>query len=195
MDKLSLRREMKEKLSLIDKTNFNHMSLRLSTNLIQLLSNLGVIQEKKWIGAFAPIEKEPFWYLRLSEKELKQLAYPAYAVADKDDDNKMIFKMTRMSDLVIRKDFGVEILGPSDLAIKVTPDVVLVPSLAMSEDGSRLGRGKGFYDRYLSDYRGVKIGICFSMQLQTEVPTEEHDVKLDFIVTEEKIINCKTLPF
>ena len=92
--------------------------------------------------------------------------------------------------LVIKKDFGFKILGPSLKSIEVTPEVILVPGLAFSEKGERLGRGKGFYDKYLSQYRGIKIGICFSEQLIENLPSEKHDETLDYIVTDERIINC-----
>ena len=143
------------------------------------------------IGAFAPIEKEPLWYLDLMEMIDHQTAFPA--ILETIAENKgMTFKMARMVDLVVQKDFGVEISGPKDTAQIVSPNVILVPGLAMNKYGERLGRGRGFYDRFLKDCNAIKIGICFSLQLLSEeLPTEEHDEKLDFIVTEEKIINCK----
>ena len=183
---------MKEKLSLLSEVEFNHMSLRLSQNLKSLLCDLGFIHdiqasEKMIIGAFAPIEREPLWFLDLEKVIDQQIAFPAIA-----ENLQMTFKMAGMIDLVIKKDFGVEILGPKDSALVVSPNVVLIPGLAMKNNGERLGRGRGFYDRFLKDCKAIKIGVCFSQQLiSEELPTEEHDEKLDFIVTEEKIINCK----
>ena len=187
MSKEILRKLAKAKLSLIDETRFTEKSSLISKNLIQLMRSHNVIQDKKCIGAFAPIAKEPLWYKNLPIDIEDNTAYPAYG----ENSQAMTFKMARRCDLVIRKDFGFEILGPSTEAFEVIPDVILIPGLAFSEKGERLGRGKGFYDKYLSHYHGIKIGICFSEQLENEIPIEKHDIGLDYIVTDEKIINCK----
>lgn len=182
-----LRKETKEKLSSLDEKSFTEMSSLVSKNLNQLLHSLNVIQDKKSIGAFAPIAKEPLWYLDLVFEIEKLTAYPACG----PDNDVMTFKMARMSDLVAKKDFGFEILGPPLKSLEVVPQVVLVPGLVFTERGERLGRGKGYYDKYLNPYRGIKIGICFSIQLEDYLPIEKHDVHLDYIVADKKIINCK----
>jgi 5-formyltetrahydrofolate cyclo-ligase len=68
-------------------------------------------------------------------------------------------------------------------------DLILVPGVAFSKDRHRLGRGGGFFDRLLSD-RGknaFKLAICFSFQVVDSIPTEEHDVKVDAVVTEQGV--------
>lgn len=63
-------------------------------------------------------------------------------------------------------------------------DGFLVPGLAFSKKGERVGRGKGFYDRTLSKVSGLKVGVCYSHQLFTELPTEGHDVRMDVVVSD-----------
>ena len=63
-------------------------------------------------------------------------------------------------------------------------DLFIVPGVAFDRKGNRLGRGKGFYDRYLADVTKTMIGICFDFQLIDFVPAEEHDIKMDMIITE-----------
>lgn len=59
-------------------------------------------------------------------------------------------------------------------------DVALIPGMAFDKHGNRLGRGKGYYDRFLSQAPSVyKIGVCFPFQRVDEVPTEENDVRMD----------------
>ena len=67
-------------------------------------------------------------------------------------------------------------------------DLAIVPGLAFDKNGCRLGRGKGFYDRFLSAFPGLKCGLCWDFQLVEEVPHEAFDVKMDMIVTERKVI-------
>ena len=62
-------------------------------------------------------------------------------------------------------------------------DFVIVPGLAFGMDCHRLGRGRGFYDRWLTELSGQKIGVGFDHQLIEHVPREEHDVQLDGVIT------------
>jgi 5-formyltetrahydrofolate cyclo-ligase len=67
-----------------------------------------------------------------------------------------------------------------------TVDVVLVPGLAFTAAGERLGQGGGWYDRFLAGIRTecTTIGVGFEPQLVDELPTEPHDVVLDHIITD-----------
>jgi 5-formyltetrahydrofolate cyclo-ligase len=63
--------------------------------------------------------------------------------------------------------------------------VALVPGLGFSLSGGRLGYGKGYYDAWLAKNPGVRrVGFCFEAQILTEVPMEDHDQRMDYIVTE-----------
>jgi 5-formyltetrahydrofolate cyclo-ligase len=62
-------------------------------------------------------------------------------------------------------------------------DLVLVPGLAFDLSGSRLGRGRGFYDRILASASGVKCGVGYDFQLLEAIPTEAHDARVNFIFT------------
>ncbi|WP_320054752.1 5-formyltetrahydrofolate cyclo-ligase [uncultured Acetobacteroides sp.] len=68
-------------------------------------------------------------------------------------------------------------------------DLVIVPGVAFDNCCNRMGRGKGYYDRLLSESVAVKIGVAFSFQIVDNVPVDPHDVPLDMVVTEAGIIN------
>jgi 5,10-methenyltetrahydrofolate synthetase len=62
-----------------------------------------------------------------------------------------------------------------------------VPLLAFDENGRRLGNGKGFYDRFLNGFKGLKVGVGFEWQFSiTPLPNEAHDQRLDLVVTEHE---------
>jgi 5-formyltetrahydrofolate cyclo-ligase len=62
-------------------------------------------------------------------------------------------------------------------------DVAIVPGMAFDADGHRLGRGKGYYDRFLSRVPNIyKIGLCFSWQMVDCVPSDEHDIMMDEVI-------------
>ena len=65
-------------------------------------------------------------------------------------------------------------------------DLLIVPALCFDRQGYRLGQGGGYYDRYLEKYDGVfTAGLCRAALLMDAVPREEHDRRVDCVVTEE----------
>ena len=75
-----------------------------------------------------------------------------------------------------------EILGPQALA---QASIVFIPALALSRDGSRLGRGAGYYDRSLGASSAVRIGIVYDDEVLDELPVEATDVPMDWALTPE----------
>lgn len=68
---------------------------------------------------------------------------------------------------------------------------LLIPGLAFDRWGNRLGRGKGYYDQTLASFNGLKVGVAFSWQVsQDELPHEDHDVKMNYILTEAGLRKC-----
>ena len=66
-------------------------------------------------------------------------------------------------------------------------DVFLVPVLAFTASGKRLGRGGGYYDKLLSKYPDtLKIGITFNERIMQDLPTESHDISMDYVFTNDK---------
>lgn len=76
---------------------------------------------------------------------------------------------------------GAEVIPAWDIG------VVLVPGMAFDARGGRLGRGAGFYDRYLRGFAGLTIGVGFDVQVIDRVPMEEGDVRLDAVATESGV--------
>ncbi|MBQ9638116.1 MAG: 5-formyltetrahydrofolate cyclo-ligase [Bacteroidales bacterium] len=71
-------------------------------------------------------------------------------------------------------------------------DLIVVPGVAFDRECNRMGRGRGFYDRLLSTTeRAIKIGVGFDFQLLDTIPTEAHDIRMNFVVTPREIISRK----
>ena len=85
---------------------------------------------------------------------------------------------------------GKEIAVPEDDVDPSWADVVIVPGLAFTSAGERLGQGGGWYDKFLSNVRPscTTIGVGFGQQLVESIPTESHDVTLDYIVTDLGVV-------
>ena len=76
------------------------------------------------------------------------------------------------------------ILEPQNEPYTGDYDLIVVPGVAFDRKGNRIGRGRGYYDRFLCKHLNVKrIGICFDFQLVDEVPVEDNDIKMDEVIS------------
>ena len=83
--------------------------------------------------------------------------------------------------------FGIAEPGPeARLCEPRDLDLVIVPGTAFTAAGARMGRGRGYYDKYLAqpEVHAVKIGVCYAHQLVGELPSEPHDVAMDCVITD-----------
>ena len=91
---------------------------------------------------------------------------------------------------MVADEFGAAIPETGDW---ITPEILIVPLVAFSRSGGRLGYGGGFYDRTLEMLRAVKptlaIGFAYAAQEQPDLPLESTDQPLDLIVTEKGVID------
>ncbi len=74
---------------------------------------------------------------------------------------------------------------------KLMRPVCIVPGLAFDKRGYRLGFGKGFYDKFLSGFKGIKIGLCYDNCITSCLPNDVHDIAVDFLVTEKTALSIK----
>lgn len=82
--------------------------------------------------------------------------------------------------------YGIE--EPEGVAYEGEIDVTVLPLLAADSAGRRLGYGGGYYDKFLAKHPSEKVGWCFEEQIVEELPCEAHDVSLDAIVTDKRVI-------
>ncbi|MGX6970685.1 5-formyltetrahydrofolate cyclo-ligase [Vagococcus bubulae] len=78
--------------------------------------------------------------------------------------------------------FGVYEPIDSQLYDKASIDLMIVPGVGFTQEGKRIGYGGGFYDRYLTDFKGSTISLVFDEQLLDELETEEHDKLVDVLI-------------
>lgn len=81
-----------------------------------------------------------------------------------------------------------EVASPVDPRLA---DLIVVPGIAFTQDGRRLGMGGGYYDRFLADHSAPRIGLAYELQLMDALPRSEHDQSVDLIVTELRVIRCR----
>jgi len=124
-------------------------------------------------------------------QEGRRVAVP---VQVRGSSRRLVFSEIRALSEMERNDFG--ILQPPLEAARLVPaaaiPLFLVPGLAFDLAGRRLGYGLGCYDRAFADAApgSIKIGLAFELQILESVPADPHDVPMDFVVTENRVIHA-----
>ena len=172
-EKSKLRREMRQRLSELPQAERRMRSLGIC-------ERLGPIFEgKKRLGLFAPTETEPdldlLWTLRLLEGHVA--CYPSC-----EGDQLAFRPITALCELA-PGNFGIRQPPPGPAIEQL--DLIVVPGLAFTSTGARLGRGRGFYDRLLGAIARdtTIIGVCFEFQRLLALPCETHDRNVDFVIS------------
>ena len=180
----------------MDKSNIRNKILKIRRNNVN--KNLKINSDKffsflkinkfnlKNLGGYYPsnFEIDDLEILRLLEKKNIKISLPII----KKNKQMNFFKWSNDDPLKINK-YGI----PEPILLNMTyPDILLVPLVGFDNGLNRLGYGGGFYDRYIEKIekikKVIKIGIAFSFQKIKSVPTNHHDKKLDFIITEKEIL-------
>lgn len=169
--KNTLRAEMKKQLPPADKPARDHVLLQ---------HVLAVLPPHKCVAAFYPRLDEPDIFSALQQAGV-DVALPVLS----PDMAERLMGFARAGAGAVFKPNRFGILEPQGPWIK--PDVVLVPGLAFGRDGTRLGRGKGFYDASLAALRQQNptlqvFGVCYNFQVFETVPTDPHDIKMDRVL-------------
>lgn len=105
----------------------------------------------------------------------------------------------RVNDLSTLKENAFGIKEPVfDRQMQTEPDVFFVPGFGFDRRGNRLGFGKGHYDKYFATIDApskIKIGVCQDTQVSRYIPSFDHDVKMNFVLSERRVINQDGLIF
>lgn len=177
--KADLRKEVCAALKKISPEKRKSDSEKLCANLREQK----IFQDANAVLFFAPLPDEVDLWPLIEEAihEKKIVALPCF------DLDEQIYKSRRVKNLhveILSGQFGIR--EPAENCVEIPLDdldLALVPGVAFDLRGNRLGRGKGFYDRLLQNFRGKKIGIAFEEQIVEAVPADENDVRMDLILT------------
>jgi 5-formyltetrahydrofolate cyclo-ligase len=143
------------------------------------------------ISGFMPLRSEinPLPLMRRLADAGAALALPVVAGRGKP----LIMRTYRWGEPLVAGVWGIR--EPPPTAPEVPPDLLLVPLLAFDRAGARLGYGAGYYDMTIAALRARKpvtaVGVAFAAQELAQVPTGPRDARLDLVLTEREIIDCR----
>jgi 5-formyltetrahydrofolate cyclo-ligase len=143
------------------------------------------------VSGFMPLKSEinPLPLMRVLAESGAQLALPAVLGRGKP----LAMRAFAFGETLAQGVWGIR--EPPPDAPEVSPDIVLVPLLAFARNGHRIGYGAGYYDMTITALRAKKLihalGIAFAAQEIADVPFTSRDARLDFVLTEREVIDCR----
>jgi len=178
-DIIEIKKELRKQIRIIKKQYSATQLIELSTDIHLQLENLPAFQDAKTV----------LMYWSMTDEVYTQSFIEKWSAS-----KRIILPSVKGDDLVLKEFNGVQNLTageqfaipePEGLPFLDTEsiDLIIVPGVAFDKLGNRMGRGRGFYDKLLNTTTAVKIGICFNFQMVENVPVEEHDKKMDFVVS------------
>ena len=178
-EKSSLRKVLLERR---DATSYDFIKLA-SQKIHNRLKQLEIFRNAKKIACYYPIESEVLTQDIMQEilGNGKEICLPKVV-----ENNLSFRKIDGIKDLE-KGSYG--IMEPKENCSELEGiEIVLVPTVGITKNGVRLGYGYGYYDRFLASLNAKTISLTYSKQIVKSIPFSEKDVKIDWIVTEEKII-------
>ena len=184
-----LRAQILENRKIFDESSYFSANNKIVSSVQELILSLisskkrGTLDKRGIIGLYWPMKGEP---------DLLKLAVSSNWIVGlpKIRGTKMDFVRYDAGVILERSNFG-KLMQPKNNS-KLSPNIIVVPGIAYSLKGDRLGFGAGHYDRYFvknnSIQNTIKIGVCFHENLYENLPREPHDIQVDYIITDKTII-------
>lgn len=185
--KNNLREFYKNKRINIKPTEKNQMDTALLENLLKLYKYKACKTVLTYVSL--PMEVDTKAFINHSLKLGKRVAVPYCIPGTRTID----FYYINSLDELIKGTFSV--LEPditkSEKTIDFSDSICVLPGLCFDRKGYRLGYGKGYYDRFLADYSGSVIGVCYNNFIRNNLIHGRYDRRADIIVTDKKIFRTK----
>ncbi|WP_180960421.1 5-formyltetrahydrofolate cyclo-ligase [Neobacillus cucumis] len=186
-DKKVVRTRVKESLQSLGKTLYEDYSHKIARTLFE---------EDEWktaktIGIYISRKPEVDTYqiIRRAWDEGKQVVVPKCNPIDKTLSFRTLTDFSQLESVY----YGLwePIVSVTNKISSEMIDLIIVPGLAYTRDGFRLGFGGGFYDRFLSNYSGKTLSLAFHLQIIPHFPVEKHDIPVSKIITDQEVIKAK----
>ena len=163
--------------------NTSHDLLKIASKKIQKkLDKIFVFKNAKKIGVYYPIGSEIFTQDIIQELLSKgREVFLPKVIGESMEFRKII-------DFSSLEPGNFDIMEPKEeCPVDNNLDVILIPTVGISQTGVRLGYGYGFYDRFLAKNKTVAISMTLEKQIIKNIPKSEHDIIMNWIVTEDKM--------
>jgi 5-formyltetrahydrofolate cyclo-ligase len=185
LEKKALRQQLKKKLSQLEKPDYEDLSFQIAQKLFH---------DEDWLNAHTvgitisnPPEVDTYQIIRKAWELGKTVVVPKCDPKHKRLHFRTLDRFSQLESVF----FGLyePIEAETDEVMSGEIDLLIVPGLAFTKDGYRLGFGGGYYDRFLTQYHGRTISLAFDLQIVACLPIEPHDLPVAKIITNVGVID------
>lgn len=189
--RLRVKVELRKRMRALRRTMPAPACAERSARIVERLQSHPPVARARSIALFWPIEERHEVDLRPLDASLRargaRVAYPAVD----PETHAMSFRFVEDTEAMLDQGFGFREPGhDTPVAAPGEIDVVVVPALAVDPTGHRLGYGAGYYDRTLPAFAppAVTVAVAFDFQLLAEIPFTELDVRVQWVVTDARVL-------
>ena len=160
----------------------------LDSALVSIISELPEFISADTLLMYYPVRNEPN-ILSLTKIALSLGKRVAFPISHTESHTLTFHCIGDLSDLNIGA-YGIPEPDHSlPMITEFSCSICIVPGMSFDKSRHRLGYGGGYYDRFLAEYDGYSIGATYSLLLADELPTDEYDLAVDKVITEEGVVN------
>ena len=160
--------------------------------ILEKLKNELVYKKSKRIFIYVGFKSEinTLKYIESFLQDGKEIFVPK---TDMENKEMKAIKLTSVDELKLSNYGILEPMFEENVADGNSFDLIIVPGAVFDLDGNRIGYGGGYYDKYLDNIKGSisKVALAYSFQVLNNIPNEEHDIKVNYIITENEVITIK----
>ena len=173
-DKRNLRKAIRAEIAKLS----TEEKLTLSAQIFSKLDACDKICEASVVALFISLPDEPQTATFIEQLSRKNKRVVVPRIEGEDMNFYDISEGVETGSFGILEPLSKSPIKPSEI------DVMVMPGVAFTLNGARCGRGKGFYDKYLSrnGFRAYTIGVCYPCQIVENLPVEEHDKRMESVI-------------
>ncbi|MTH52418.1 5-formyltetrahydrofolate cyclo-ligase [Bacillus mangrovi] len=187
MNKAALRARMKIRLQQMSEAEFRKETAEIQELFLQSDS----WKNSRTIGLTISQNREADTKRLIEEawRQGKGVAVPKCYPADRSMEFRLLTSYGQLE--TVYSGLKEPVISETLPAGKSSIDVMAVPGICFDPRGYRIGYGGGYYDRYLSDFKGETVSLAFSFQILPLIPAERYDVPVRRIITENEVLQCR----
>jgi 5-formyltetrahydrofolate cyclo-ligase len=176
--KNQIRTQLKEKREHVSAQNILKFSNRISLSFLEIIKNNNFNSIMSYCSFQNEVDTN---FINNEILKMKKIL-----ILPKIENNKIIPVREKILLDLKKNSFGIH--EPCGLFYTDRIDMIIVPGIGFDKNGNRIGFGKGFYDRFLKNYKTtLKIALAFEFQILNNIPNEEHDIKINRLVSEDNL--------
>lgn len=177
MNKKILRKQIRTKLQNMTTEEINNKNIQIYNKII----NTHEYKNAKKIFTYISMEKEAETkqIIQHAINHKKEIFVPKINLKEKKIE---VYNITSLNELKLGA-YNIE-EPDTHISYEHNFNIIIIPGLGFDKSNNRLGRGSGYFDKFLQAVKGIKIGLCYKEQLFKKIPVEKHDIQMDFVITD-----------